>query len=97
MSTPGSCDVWLILRDVKYNEIKGHVGAVTALCVSDVGAKQHVSSSGEGQVIYSASLDNTIRVWDPYDMAVLSVLREASRMHSSTFSSQHTHNTAKIC
>ncbi|KAL3903639.1 MAG: hypothetical protein SGPRY_011596 [Prymnesium sp.] len=69
VSTPGSCDVWLILRDVKYNEIKGHVGAVTALCVSDVGAKQHVSSSGEGQVIYSASLDNTIRVWDPYDMA----------------------------
>ena len=77
VSAAGACDVWLVLRDVKYSEIRGHTGAVTALCVSDVGAKQQASvSGGDPQVIYSASLDNTIRAWDPYDMAVLSVLTE---------------------
>jgi len=86
VSSAGSCDVWLVLRDVKYSEVKGHTGPVLALCVSDVGAKQHSSGTGgEAQVIYSASLDNTIRVWDPYDMAVLSILREATSELSCLF------------
>ena len=29
-------------------------------------------------MLYSASLDNTLRVWQPYDMTVLSTLRETS-------------------
>ncbi|KAL1521836.1 hypothetical protein AB1Y20_021487 [Prymnesium parvum] len=89
VSTPGSCDVWLILRDVKYSEIKGHTGPVTTLCVSDIGAKQHSSGSGEAEVIYSASLDNTIRAWDPYDMAVLSILQEETSEISCLLVSSH--------
>ena len=35
-----------------------------------------VGAPGSAPVIYSAALDNTIRAWDPYDMATLSIMHE---------------------
>ena len=101
ISSPSECSAWLVVRDVKYSEIKGHEGAVIALCVSDEGstsAQQRQKAAMAGQeagaaagggggnggdpsgtpTIYSASLDNTIRAYDPYDMATLSTLHEES-------------------
>ena len=92
VSSPGTCSAWLVVRDVKYSEIKGHEGAVIALCVSDAAqahARQRAAgtaatpdagggAAGEAPLIYSASLDNTIRAYDPYDMATLSIMREES-------------------
>jgi len=45
----------------------------------DDGAADGLGEGGKGgkdAVIYSASLDNTIRAWDPYDMATLQVMHE---------------------
>ena len=84
VAAPLSCSAWLVVRDVKYSEIKGHEGAVIGLSVSDaVGAQcggegegGGDGGAGEASIIYSASLDNTIRAYDPYDMATLSIMRE---------------------
>ena len=118
VASPVAVGAWLVIRDVKYSETRGHEGPVIALCVSDAGsdaARQRaaaggfanggsgaaapaVSGGGEGEggpsseppLIYSASLDNTIRAYDPYDMATLSILREEqseiSCMHVSALS-----------
>ena len=69
VSRAASCDYWLLVRDQKYTEAKGHTGAVIALGVH--GSKG--DASAEDEAVYSASLDNTIRAWHPYDMSSLSV------------------------
>lgn len=118
-ASPVACGAWLVVRDVKYSDMKGHEGPVVALCESDAGsdaARQRAAaggfasggsgaagapagakggdseppSSSEPPLIYSASLDNTIRAYDPYDMATLSILHEEqseiSCMHVSALS-----------
>lgn len=114
VASPVACGAWLVVRDVKYTEVKGHDGPVVALCVSDAGrdaARQRAAQGGfanggtaaaaatagsgggdssEPPLIYSASLDNTIRAYDPYDMATLSIMHEEqseiSCMHVSALS-----------
>jgi len=71
VSRAASCDYWLLVRDQKYSEAKGHTGAVIALGVHEAKGE----ASAEDEAVYSASLDNTIRAWNPYDMSSLSVLQ----------------------
>ena len=75
VSRAGACDFWLLLREVTYSEAKGHTGAVIALGVAEAKGD---AGSAEDEVLYSASLDNTIRSWQPYDMSGLSVLHETA-------------------
>lgn len=81
-SAGGACDTWMILRDVKYAETQGHTGAVIALAAAlpKTGSAKNpaggVVTTVEQPLLYSASLDGTIRAWDPFDMSCLSVLRE---------------------
>ena len=72
ISRAASCDYWLLVRDQKYSEAKGHTGAVIALGVHEAKGE----ASAEDEAVYSASLDNTIRAWNPHDMSSLSVLHE---------------------
>ena len=91
-----SADAWLVVRDVQYSEAKGHEAAVIAVAVTDGGGPGAARAGGGGggggddaTVVYSASLDNTVRAWDPYDMATLSVLREVSSEISCLLVSPH--------
>ncbi len=71
---------WQVNRDTDYKIVSsGHVGPV----ISIVTNKSHkviptsVRKSPEQEYrIFSASLDNTIRMWDPYDMCCTRVLKE---------------------
>lgn len=63
------CHCWHILRDLGYTEVGGHTGPVIAL-VSSEGSRE---SDG---LFYSASVDNTIRGWEPGAMACVSTLHE---------------------
>jgi len=63
------CHVWQVLRDVHYVEVDGHTGPVIALQPAE-------GSNSDEQVLYSASLDNTIKAWDPFDMTCVSTLHE---------------------
>ena len=75
-----AAEVWMVIRDVTYGEVSGHDGAVISLAVSDRPNGSQVNEAseptGEVAIIYSASIDNTIRAWDAYDMAQLSVHHE---------------------
>jgi WD40 repeat protein len=64
------CHVWRCVRNLGYKEVAGHAGPVIALHVAE-GA-----GGGTEGLLYSASLDNTIKAWDPYDMSCVSTLRE---------------------
>ncbi|KAK3282643.1 hypothetical protein CYMTET_9628 [Cymbomonas tetramitiformis] len=69
VSAKDRVEFWRISREVDYNALPGgHCGPVINVQVA--------MSGGEGSYIFSASLDNTIRVWDPYDMSCLRVLQE---------------------
>lgn len=66
---------WRFGRDVSYDVVEnGHEGPVFAI--------QHVPAHNPEQddqnkgFVFSCSLDNTVRVWDPYDMKCLRVLHE---------------------
>ena len=77
VSRADGCDYWMLLREVSYSEAKGHTGAVIALGVHEAGGESGGGGGGgEEDVLYSASLDNTIRAWQPYDMSTLAVLHE---------------------
>lgn len=113
VSSPAACGAWLVVRDVKYSETKGHEGAIICLGVSEAssarqrgvgggdaagalaatarGGGHAGSGSGDTSLIYSASLDNTIRAYDPYDMTTLSVLHEQARRCSLAPRPAHCH------
>jgi len=66
---------WRFGRDVSYDVVEnGHEDPVFAI--------QHVPAHNPEQddqnkgFVFSCSLDNTVRVWDPYDMKCLRVLHE---------------------
>jgi len=63
------CHVWNVVRDIAYREVSGHQGPVIAVQACE-GAR------ADEHVLYSASLDNTICAWDPYDMTCISTLHE---------------------
>lgn len=66
ISSTYSMKLWSISREKKFKEFRGHQGPVVCLALID------------DHALYSASLDNTIRHWDPYDMSCLSILKEKS-------------------
>ena len=85
-SSDDTCGVWRVLREVKYLEAKGHTGAVVALASSEP------SAAGGGEpVLYSAGYDNTIQLWDPYDMQSVQVRRPRA---SASILWPHTRPTA---
>ncbi|GMH37101.1 hypothetical protein BSKO_04974 [Bryopsis sp. KO-2023] len=82
----GEIQVWRIERDVGYNVLRGgHTGPVVSL---------YTCSGGKGLLdreqdfrIFSASLDKTLRLWDPHDLGCLRCLTERqSEISCMTFS-----------
>ncbi|EQC29715.1 hypothetical protein SDRG_12487 [Saprolegnia diclina VS20] len=77
-----------IVRDATYIECQGHTDAVIAVVaiVPDEGSYVHTS----GATVFSASLDNTLRCWDPYDLHVLYGFQEkASELSAMAYSPMH--------
>jgi len=86
-SSGTAVDSWLVLRDVKYSESLGHTGPIVAVVVAepqvtprrthgaDARPVEEVAAA-EQALVYSASLDGTLRAWDVYEMGCLSVLEE---------------------
>jgi len=67
---------WKLIRDVEYSALpSGHTGPVFALQVAGLPAPGD-NDENDGGYVFSCSLDNTVRVWDPYDMMCLRVLQE---------------------
>ena len=72
-----SVDQWVISRDLNFRELKGHSGPVISLVSIDPRQGEIAPDSVvDDHSIFSASLDNTVRCWDAYDMSCLYVLRE---------------------
>ncbi|OQS05507.1 hypothetical protein THRCLA_20602 [Thraustotheca clavata] len=69
IQTPGNGFKFKIKRDATYMECKGHTDAVIAVAAIMPTSEDHIASSGTS--IFSASIDNTLRCWDPYDVHVL--------------------------
>jgi len=72
------------MRDVKAAETAGHTGPIVSLATAEPPSMprhegdpsvDRAASSGQA-VLYSASLDGTIRAWDVLDMSCLQVLEE---------------------
>lgn len=66
VGSPVGVEFFTIEREGKFKEFKGHTGPVISLL--------HVKL--QDQNLYSASLDNTIRCWDAYDMSCLGAFHE---------------------
>ena len=82
VTTSGKVEAYQVVRDVQYSEVRAHTAPVVSMGVADAyaaaaAAAGRVGGLSELATIYSASLDNTIRAWDPYDMAQISVLISA--------------------
>lgn len=77
VTTANDVTVWEVNHELDYNILRGgHEKAVISLyaCTGGVGA-----SEGEKDFrIFSASEDNTVRLWDPFDMACVRVLEHTS-------------------
>ncbi|KXZ44857.1 hypothetical protein GPECTOR_61g810 [Gonium pectorale] len=77
--------LWRIEHELDYNIARGgHEKSVIALYTCSGG----VAGAGGYQDyrVFSASLDNTVRLWDPYDMACIRVMEEgASEISAMTF------------
>jgi WD40 repeat protein len=56
---------WKLIRDVEYSALpSGHTGPVFALQVAGLPAPGD-NDENDGGYVFSCSLDNTVRVWDP--------------------------------
>ncbi|GFR51000.1 hypothetical protein Agub_g13326, partial [Astrephomene gubernaculifera] len=77
--------LWLIEHELEYNIARGgHEKAVISLYSCSGGV---AGPGGDLDYrIFSASLDNTVRLWDPYDMECLRVIEEGcSEISAMTF------------
>ncbi|KDO34294.1 hypothetical protein SPRG_19112 [Saprolegnia parasitica CBS 223.65] len=77
-----------IVRDATYIECRAHTDAVIAVVaiVPDDMSYAHTS----GATVFSASLDNSLRCWDPYDLHVLYGFQEkASELSAMAYSPMH--------
>ena len=86
LASPSQMEIWAINRDTDYTMISGaHSGPVIALHPGS--GKARLPGDQDGTFldfrIVSASLDNSIRVWDPYDMQCIRLLEEYSTEISS--------------
>ncbi len=70
VTTYNAVQTYTVSRELNFEEFTGHSDAVISLYSFD-----GVSGTDEPRV-YSASIDNTIRCWDPYDMSCLFTLKE---------------------
>ncbi|KAG2492355.1 hypothetical protein HYH03_009303 [Edaphochlamys debaryana] len=77
--------LWRIEHELDYNVARGgHEKAIIGLytCTGGVAGP----SGDQDHRIFSASLDNTVRLWDPYDMACIRVMQEmSSEISAMTF------------
>uniref|UniRef100_A0A7S0MZX6 Uncharacterized protein n=1 Tax=Pyramimonas obovata TaxID=1411642 RepID=A0A7S0MZX6_9CHLO len=81
---------WKIVRDTSYQAVsEGHSGPV--ICVQfSAQSRKDASGSDPLKYVYSASLDNTVRMWDAYDMVCLRTLEEhRSDLASMRFCEAH--------
>ena len=86
LASENEVEFWKVNRDTDYKIVSsGHVGPVISIVTNKSSRSQQVmpstllsgSKSAEQEYrIFSASLDNTIRMWDPYDMCCTRVLKE---------------------
>ncbi|KAG2447723.1 hypothetical protein HYH02_007183 [Chlamydomonas schloesseri] len=78
VTTARELSLWLIEHELEYNVARGgHEKAVISLYSCSGGV---AGPGGDHDYrIFSASIDNTVRLWDPYDMACIRVMEE---MHS---------------
>jgi WD40 repeat protein len=77
ITTKDSVAWWKLIRDVEYSALpSGHTGPVFALQVAGLPSSPGNNDENDGGYVFSCSLDNTVRVWDPYDMMCLRLLQE---------------------
>jgi WD40 repeat protein len=69
ITTKNSCQLYNVDRRIRFNEYQPHSDAVIELFF--------LGSAEGGSVLYSASLDNTIKSFDSYDMNCLSILKSS--------------------
>ncbi|KAF0699348.1 Aste57867_10064 [Aphanomyces stellatus] len=62
--------MYSIRRDATYIECQGHRDAIVSVVAIVPRRQEHITSSGDLN-LFSASIDNTLRCWDPYDLRVL--------------------------
>ncbi|CAD7702678.1 unnamed protein product [Ostreobium quekettii] len=82
--TTSEIQAWRIDRDVGYNLLRGgHSGPVISLYTCSGG----LATPNETDFrLFTASLDNTVRLWDPYDLQCLRVIEETeSELSAMTF------------
>ncbi|EFJ40323.1 hypothetical protein VOLCADRAFT_99881 [Volvox carteri f. nagariensis] len=85
VTTARELGLWIIDHELDYNVARGgHEKAVISLYTCSGGV------AGPGADldyrIFSASVDNTVRLWDPYDMGCIRVMEEAtSEISAMTF------------
>ena len=77
LASEDEIELWTVNRETDYKLVSsGHVGPVISI-VTKKGSQLGAGSAREQEHrIFSASLDNTIRMWDPYDMCCTRVLKE---------------------
>eukprot|EP00743_Colponemidia_sp_Colp-15_P004981 GILK01005367.1.p1 GENE.GILK01005367.1~~GILK01005367.1.p1 ORF type:complete len:818 (+),score=111.10 GILK01005367.1:64-2517(+) len=74
VSTEEAIELFDIHRGVRFQEISGHEGPILSLLT--ISRRDTAVQTEDITRIISSSLDNTIRFWDPQDMACLALFRE---------------------
>ncbi|PNW82472.1 hypothetical protein CHLRE_06g280350v5 [Chlamydomonas reinhardtii] len=85
VTTARELSLWLIEHELEYNVARGgHDKALISLYSCSGGV---AGPGGDHDYrIFSASIDNTVRLWDPYDMACIRVMEElSSEISAMTF------------
>eukprot|EP00913_Durusdinium_trenchii_P003896 g3605.t1 len=67
--TPHSLQVWDILRGMKFQELKEHHAPVVSIASK---------STSEGGILYTAAMDNTIRMWDSETLECIKCIKETN-------------------
>ena len=76
--TPHSIQVLDVVRGVKFQEIKEHTAPIVSIASRP---------TSQGGVLYTASMDNTIRMWDSDTLECIKCLKERKQEITATFSS----------
>ena len=79
LASEADVEFWKVNRDTDYKIVSsGHNGPVISIlsCRASSNLPFALQKMQHNHRIFSASLDNTIRMWDPYDMCCTRVLNE---------------------